>query len=174
MTPLGLSIMAVAGCALSLAVLSGRPELFVAALPLLLALVPLALRAPALDHRISHEISRERAFEGERVTVAVTVAARAPIPLIELLGPLPAGSAVVSGRHRAVMTVAAGGTARWSYEIVFPGRGVHNLGAIAVRELMEHVEVQALGNLDPRIHFAVLGDFADAPEERMLRLVRLR
>jgi uncharacterized protein (DUF58 family) len=132
-TPLGLSIMAVAGCALSLAVLSGRPELFVAALPLLLALVPLALRAPALDHRISHEVSRERVFEGERVTVAVTVTARAPIPLIELLGPLPAGGAVVSGRHRAVMTVGAGGTAQWSYEIVFPGRGVHVLGAVTVR-----------------------------------------
>ena len=36
-----------------------------------------------------------------------------------------------------------------------------------VRELMEHVEVQALGNMDPHIHFAVLGDFADAPRERM-------
>jgi len=36
-----------------------------------------------------------------------------------------------------------------------------------VRELMEHVEVQALGNMDPYIHFAVLGDFADAPGERM-------
>jgi cyclic beta-1,2-glucan synthetase len=36
-----------------------------------------------------------------------------------------------------------------------------------VREMMEHVEVQALGNVDPRIHFAVLGDFADSPEERM-------
>ena len=31
------------------------------------------------------------------------------------------------------MTLGAGGTARWSYEIVFPGRGVHDLGAIAVR-----------------------------------------
>jgi cyclic beta-1,2-glucan synthetase len=36
-----------------------------------------------------------------------------------------------------------------------------------VRELMDHVEVQALGNMDPRIHFAVLSDFADAPKERM-------
>jgi cyclic beta-1,2-glucan glucanotransferase len=36
-----------------------------------------------------------------------------------------------------------------------------------VRELMEHVEVQALGNVDPHIHFAVLGDFPDAPQERM-------
>ena len=40
-TPLGFSVLAVAGCALSLAVLSARPELFVAALPLLLAFVPL-------------------------------------------------------------------------------------------------------------------------------------
>jgi cyclic beta-1,2-glucan synthetase len=36
-----------------------------------------------------------------------------------------------------------------------------------VRELMEHVEVQALGNMDPHIHFAILGDFPDAPRERM-------
>jgi cyclic beta-1,2-glucan synthetase len=32
-----------------------------------------------------------------------------------------------------------------------------------VEELLEHVEVLALGNVDPRIHFAILGDFADAP-----------
>ncbi len=31
-----------------------------------------------------------------------------------------------------------------------------------VAELLEHVEVLALGNADPRIHFAILGDFADA------------
>ncbi len=34
-------------------------------------------------------------------------------------------------------------------------RGVH--------ALLEHLEVLALGNLDPRIHFAILGDFDDAP-----------
>ena len=28
--------------------------------------------------------------------------------------------------------------------------------------LLEHVEVLALGNLDPRIHFAILSDFVDA------------
>lgn len=36
-----------------------------------------------------------------------------------------------------------------------------------VRDLLGHLEVQALGNLDPRITFAVLGDFADAPAEEM-------
>jgi cyclic beta-1,2-glucan synthetase len=33
----------------------------------------------------------------------------------------------------------------------------------AVEALVEHVEVLALANLDPRIHFAILGDFSDAP-----------
>ena len=35
------------------------------------------------------------------------------------------------------------------------------------RELAAHVEVQALGNLDPHIHFAILSDFRDADAERM-------
>ena len=34
-----------------------------------------------------------------------------------------------------------------------------------VRELVDHLEVQALGNLDPRIHFAILSDFTDALTE---------
>jgi cyclic beta-1,2-glucan synthetase len=37
----------------------------------------------------------------------------------------------------------------------------------AVGELVEHLEVLALGNLDPRIHFAILGDFVDAPAREM-------
>ena len=38
------------------------------------------------------------------------------------------------------------------------------LGSVAqVERLIEHLEVQALGNLDPRIHFALLSDLADAP-----------
>ncbi len=36
-----------------------------------------------------------------------------------------------------------------------------------VRDLIEHVEVLALGNLDPRIHFAILSDFVDAPARDM-------
>ena len=34
-----------------------------------------------------------------------------------------------------------------------------------VEELIAHLEVQALGNLDPRIHFALLSDFTDAATE---------
>jgi len=132
-TPLGLSLLAVTPWALSLAVLSARPELFVVALPLLLVLATLALRASAPDHSIEHEVSRDRVFEGESVTVTVTVATRSPIPLMELLGPLPAGGALVSGSHRSVLTLRAGQTARWSYDLRLGSRGVHDLGTIVVR-----------------------------------------
>jgi cyclic beta-1,2-glucan synthetase len=36
-----------------------------------------------------------------------------------------------------------------------------------VEDLVEHVEVLALGNLDPRIHFAILGDYVDAAAREM-------
>jgi len=36
-----------------------------------------------------------------------------------------------------------------------------------VRELLAHLEVQALGNLDPHVHFAALSDFPDAAAEHL-------
>ncbi len=40
-------------------------------------------------------------------------------------------------------------------------------GVAEVNELLEHLEVLALANLDPHIHFALLGDFTDAPAREM-------
>ncbi len=37
----------------------------------------------------------------------------------------------------------------------------------AVARLLEHMEVLALGNLDPHIHFAILSDFVDAPAREL-------
>ena len=36
-----------------------------------------------------------------------------------------------------------------------------------VQDLLEHLEVQALGNLDPHVHFALLSDFRDATSETL-------
>ncbi|MEY2668515.1 MAG: hypothetical protein RJA59_1153, partial [Pseudomonadota bacterium] len=42
------------------------------------------------------------------------------------------------------------------------------LGSVqGVEDLLAHLEVLALGNLDPRIHFAILGDFTDAGAREM-------
>ena len=40
-------------------------------------------------------------------------------------------------------------------------------GVAGVAQLLEHMEVLALGNADPRIHFAILSDFADAPKPEL-------
>jgi uncharacterized protein (DUF58 family) len=132
-TPLTASLLIVAGWALSLGILAARPELYLAALPLLLVLATLARRAPLPDASITHEVSRDRLFEGETATVTVTVTARTPVGLIEVLGPRPPGSQVVSGSHKAVSTLGAGQTAQWSYDLRFPGRGVHDLGTVVAR-----------------------------------------
>jgi uncharacterized protein (DUF58 family) len=133
LTPLVLSLLTVAAWTLSLGVLTARPELFVVALPCLIALATLAARPSAPDYTLTHEISTDRLFEGDTVTVTVTVTARAPIPLMEVLEPLPRGADLVSGRNRALATLRTGGTARWSYEVRCTGRGQHAFGALAIR-----------------------------------------
>jgi len=109
-TPLCLSLLTVAAWALSLAVLSARAELFVAALPLVLVLAALALRPSIPDYALTHEVSTDWVFEGDTVTVTVAVAARSAVPLMEVIEPLPYGSELASGRNRAVMALRPGQT----------------------------------------------------------------
>lgn len=132
-TPLTRSLLTVLAWILSLAVLTARPDLFVAVLPLALVLATLAVRPPPPDYSVTHRISSDRVFEGDTVTVTVEVTARTATPLIELYEPLTAAGAVVSGNHRAVMTLRSGETARWSYEVSYPVRGVYDLGTLVVR-----------------------------------------
>ena len=132
-TPLALSLVAIAGWAVSLAVLSDRAELLLAGLPVLVLLAALARPAAPPPYAVAHELSSDRIFEGDTVTLTITVTARSRIGLIELLGPRPPGSLVRSGHHRVVMTLGRGDTGRASYTLHFPGRGAHDLGTIAVR-----------------------------------------
>jgi uncharacterized protein (DUF58 family) len=133
LTPLGLSLLAVAGWTLSLGVFTARPELFVVSLPVLIALATLASRFRVPDYTLTHQLSTERLFEGDRVTVTVTLTARAPIPLMEVLEPLPPGGELTAGRNRAMATLRAGRTARWSYDVCCAGRGQREFGALAIR-----------------------------------------
>ncbi len=132
-TPLTLSLLTVTAWVLSLAVLTGRPDLFVAVLPLALVLATLAVRPSAPDYSLMHRISGDRVFEGDTVTVTVEVTASTAVALLELYEPLAPGSLLASGNHRAVMTLRPGQTASWSYQISYPVRGVYDLGALVVR-----------------------------------------
>jgi uncharacterized protein (DUF58 family) len=132
-TPLGLSLLTVAACAIALAVIFGRPELLVAALPLVLTLASLGRRRAAPDYSVVHRVSADRVFEGEAVAVTVTVTAVSAVAFVELIEVLPPGVALVSGRNRAVLTLRAGETATVRYELAGAARGVRTLGTIVAR-----------------------------------------
>jgi uncharacterized protein (DUF58 family) len=131
-TPLGLSMLRVAAWAVSLAVLSARPELFVAVLPVAVVLALATLRRFRPDYTVTHEVAADRAMEGETVSVTVTVTARSPMPLVEVLDVLAPDCQAVSGRHRAVFALRAGESGSLRYELR-GGRGVHELGTVIVR-----------------------------------------
>ncbi|PWU17090.1 MAG: hypothetical protein C5B48_16425 [Candidatus Rokuibacteriota bacterium] len=132
-TPLGLSLLTVAAWALSLGVLSARAELYVAAVPLVLALATLARRPSTPDYSLSHHLSADRVFEGDTLTVTVTVTAKSPIPIMELMEPLPRSTRVASGENRAVAALEPGQAASFSYEARCPVRGVLQFGTLAAR-----------------------------------------
>jgi len=131
--PLSLSILTVAAWALSLAIFAARPELFVVALPLLVTLAALGRRPSMPDYALTHTISADRVYEGDRVMVTVAVTARSPIPLMELVEPLSPVSSLVPARHRSVLGLRAGETAQWSHEVRCTARGRFDLGPCFVR-----------------------------------------
>jgi uncharacterized protein (DUF58 family) len=131
-SPLGLSMLRVAAWGVSLAVLCGRPELFVAVLPIALVLALAALRRFAPAYTVMHEVSADRVMEGETLTVTVIITARSAVPLVEVLSVLPADCEVVSGRPRAVFALRAGETGSVRYD-VRGARGVHEIGTVIVR-----------------------------------------
>jgi uncharacterized protein (DUF58 family) len=131
-TPLGLSLLTVAAWAVSLAVISARAELFIAALPLVLVVAIATRRAAAPDYAVAHEVSTDRLTEGETVTVTITITARSGVPLLELLEQLPPECELVSGRSRALVSLRPGQSTSVRYEMR-GARGVYELGKVTTR-----------------------------------------
>jgi uncharacterized protein (DUF58 family) len=131
-TPLGLALLSASAWALSLGVLSARPELLLATLPLALVLLTLALPRAAPRYSLACELSSDRAFEDDRVTVTITLSATSALPVVILVGPLTRDVELVRGKHRAVLTLGAGERATVAYDVRCPVRGVHDFGTIVV------------------------------------------
>jgi uncharacterized protein (DUF58 family) len=132
-TRLTLSVLSLIAVALFLGVMCGRPEFFLVAVPLLITLASAAFETGSPDYALAHEVSAERVFEGDRLTVTVTLTARTPIRLIELFEPLPSTTELASDSNHAVFTLGAGQCLRWSYEIRCTGRGRFTLGSVYAR-----------------------------------------
>jgi uncharacterized protein (DUF58 family) len=121
-TVLNVSFLTLIGWALLLGVLAGRADLIVVAVPLVVALMAGRRAGAPPAWQISREVSTDRLFEGERVTVTTTLRADGPLPLVELLEPLPPRVRVERGRNHAFFSVRSGEEVRWTFELRCTGR----------------------------------------------------
>lgn len=125
---LNVSFVTLAGWALFLGVLTGRSDLVIVAVPLVVALL-IGRRAGATPTlRVDHTVSSDRVLEDERLTVTVTIRADGPAPLVELLEPLPSRVTVERGSAHAFFTLRAGEEVRWEFALRCRGRQRLRLG----------------------------------------------
>jgi len=121
-TGLNVSFLTLAAWALFLGVLTGRADLVVVAVPLIVALVAARRTAAPAAVQLRHEVSAERLIEDERVTVTVTLRADEPVHLVEVLAPLPPRVQLARGRNAAFFTLRAGEEVRWEFVLRCAGR----------------------------------------------------
>src|SRR5262245_16928350 len=133
LTPQALAVVTVAAWGLVLGVLSGRAELVVAVIPLVLGLLRLGRAGSSRDFALTRSVSAARVFEGERVTVTLTVHAERPVPLLELFGRLPPTLRLVNGSNRGLFSLARGQELDWRYEVEGVRRGRVSLGEVRAR-----------------------------------------
>ena len=133
LTPLALAVVTVAAWGLVLGVLSGRAELVVAVIPLVLGLLRLGRTGSSSDFTVTRTVSAARIFEGERVTMRLAVRAERPVPLLELFEPLPPTLRLVNGSNRGLFSLARGQEVEWRYEVEGVRRGRVSLGTIRTR-----------------------------------------
>jgi uncharacterized protein (DUF58 family) len=121
-TALNVSVLTLVGWALFLGVLTGRPDLILVAVPLIVALGAGRRTAPPHAWTLHREVSTDRLFEDERVRVSFSLRAQEALPLVELLEPLPPRVQLEQGRHHAFFTARAGEEIRWTFALRCAGR----------------------------------------------------
>ena len=131
LTPLALSLLSLAAWTLTLAVFTARGELLIAVVPIAIVIMLGSLRRRP-DYAVEHRLSARRVFEGETITVTITLTARAGTPMVEVLDVLPRDCEVVSGRSRALVSLRKGRSAEVRYELR-ARRGAHDLGTTVLR-----------------------------------------
>ncbi|HUP37242.1 MAG TPA: DUF58 domain-containing protein [Candidatus Limnocylindria bacterium] len=121
-TVLNVSLLTVVGWALFLAVLTGRGELAVVAIPAVVALVAGRRAGAPPAWTIHRELSTTRLLEDEHVTVTVTLRAQKAVRLVEVVEPLPPRVGLERGSNHAFLTLRAGRESRFTFELRGAGR----------------------------------------------------
>lgn len=131
-TALNVSVLTLVGWALFLGVFTGRPDLVIVAIPLVVALVA-GRRATGTALRIEQRVSADRLLEDERASVTLTLRADGPVTLVELLEPLPPSVRLERGRPHAFFTLRASEELRWEMTLHCAGRQRLQLGGPYLR-----------------------------------------
>jgi uncharacterized protein (DUF58 family) len=126
--------MTLVGWALVLGVLTGRAELVVVAVPLVVALAAGRRATAPAGWQLGRTVSADRLVEGESLTVTATLRAREALPLVELWQPLPGRVRVDRGRPHAFFSLGPGEEVRWTFQLACAGRQQLLLPALHVRQ----------------------------------------
>jgi uncharacterized protein (DUF58 family) len=116
-----------------LSVTSRRLEPLLVVLPLLLALLHSRLITVEPIFTLRCDVTPLRAFEGERVTVHLTVRAETAVPPTELWHLLPSEALCAEGHHRLLLTLRPDEERTFRHDVAFPRRGKYVLGRLYSR-----------------------------------------
>lgn len=118
---------------LLLSMFSRRLEPLCVVLPLAIALVHsrLVRAEPIFD--VHCTVTPLRAFEGDRLTVCVTIKAATFVPPMELWHLLPPEASCAAGKQRIVFTLLAGEERTFVHQVVIDRRGKYVLGHLYSR-----------------------------------------
>jgi uncharacterized protein (DUF58 family) len=132
-SPQAYRLLVVVALALFLGVAFARVDLVLVAVPCLLALLVGVAVDTAATYTVTHQVSQTRLFEGDVLTVTVTIVGHAAIPLLEILERLPPSVELVTGQAHAAFSLAAGQTVQWRYTLRCMRRGRFTLGHLYLR-----------------------------------------
>jgi uncharacterized protein (DUF58 family) len=109
---------------------SRRLEPLLVVLPLVIALLHSRLTQDQPIFSLRCQITPLRAFEGDRVTVQLTIRAETAVPPTEIWHLLPPEAVCPEGRHRVLLALQEGEERTLQHEVIFPRRGKYVLGRL--------------------------------------------
>src|SRR5712692_7460249 len=113
-----------------LSTVSRRLEPVCAVLPLAVALLYSRVARITPVFTVHCQVAPQRAFEGDAITVAVTVKAETTVPPTELWHLLPLEATCVAGSNRVLFTLRPGEERTFQHVVVFAQRGKYTLGRL--------------------------------------------
>src|SRR5262245_23787258 len=126
-----------------LSAVSRRLEPLLVVLPLVIALLHSRLAQTEPFFTLQCHMTPLRTFEGDRVTVKLTVRAETDMPPTESWHLLPPEAVCPGGRHRVLLALHAGEERTLHHDVVFPRRGKYVLGRLYGR-VHEGTDLQPL------------------------------